>query len=172
MADSIIIRHAEKSDVPQFKELYEGPHIVRQTLQLPHPILEVWEQRAESWGKTQFMLAAIADKLLVGHLGIGIQTNPRRRHSASIGLAVHERFLRKGFGSKLMAAGLEMCDDWLNVRRIELIVYTDNEPAIALYKKFCFSIEGEMKCFAFRDGAFVDAYQMARVKTEHETHPE
>jgi len=45
-----------------------------------------------------------------------------------------------------------------------LEVYTDNEPAIRLYKKFGFVVEGTLKQFAFRDGQFVDVHTMARLR--------
>ena len=37
-------------------------------------------------------------------------------------------------------------------------------PAIALYKRHGFETEGTHREFAFRGGAFVDAYAMARIK--------
>jgi putative acetyltransferase len=40
----------------------------------------------------------------------------------------------------------------------------DNAPAIALYKRNGFEIEGTHRDFAFRGGSFVDAYAMARIK--------
>jgi L-phenylalanine/L-methionine N-acetyltransferase len=52
----------------------------------------------------------------------------------------------------------------LRVRRLELAVYVDNAPAIALYKKFGFAVEGTRRAAAFRDGAFVDDYVMARLR--------
>ena len=55
-------------------------------------------------------------------------------------------------------------EKWLNLARIELTVFTDNEAAIALYRKFGFEIEGTLRKYAFRDGEFVDAYAMARIK--------
>jgi putative acetyltransferase len=48
--------------------------------------------------------------------------------------------------------------------RLELTLYTDNEPALRLYKKLGFDIEGTHRRYAFRDGAYVDAYTMARVR--------
>jgi putative acetyltransferase len=42
-------------------------------------------------------------------------------------------------------------------------VYTDNEPAIARYKKFGFSVEGTLRQYAFRDGQFADVHVMARL---------
>ncbi len=59
---------------------------------------------------------------------------------------------------------IEIADDWLNLRRIELTVYVDNARAIALYERHGFEIEGTHRDYAFRGGAFVDAYAMARVK--------
>ena len=69
----------------------------------------------------------------------------------------------KGVGSALMRAALEVADRWLELSRLELTVYTDNAPAIRLYEKFGFVREGTHKRYAFRDGAFVDAYAMARL---------
>jgi putative acetyltransferase len=40
----------------------------------------------------------------------------------------------------------------------------DNAAGIALYEKFGFEIEGTHRRFAFRDGEYVDAYSMARLK--------
>jgi L-phenylalanine/L-methionine N-acetyltransferase len=63
-----------------------------------------------------------------------------------------------------MQAVVDLADRWLNLTRIELTVFTDNEAAIALYRKFKFEIEGTLRKYAFRDGTFVDAYMMARIK--------
>ena len=39
-----------------------------------------------------------------------------------------------------------------------------NDMGIALYKKFGFEMEGTHRRYAFRNGGFVDAYSMARVR--------
>ena len=70
----------------------------------------------------------------------------------------------KGVGTAMMRAVIDLADKWLNLARIELTVFTDNESAIALYRKFGFEIEGTHRKYAFRDGDFVDAYAMARIK--------
>ena len=49
-------------------------------------------------------------------------------------------------------------------RRIELEVWTDNAPAIHMYDKFGFVIEGTGRQYARRAGALVDAYFMARLR--------
>jgi L-phenylalanine/L-methionine N-acetyltransferase len=55
-------------------------------------------------------------------------------------------------------------DNWLNLTRVELSVYTDNTAGVALYKKFGFEVEGTHRRYAFRNGQYVDAYSMARIR--------
>jgi putative acetyltransferase len=59
---------------------------------------------------------------------------------------------------------LDIADNWLNLHRLELQVYTDNERAINLYKKFGFEIEGTLRDYAYGDGHYLDAYEMARLR--------
>ncbi len=100
-----------------------------------------------------------------GQLNISVNKSVHRKHSAGIGLVVGHAYLKKGVGSRLMKAGLELEDLWLNVKRLELSVYSDNEAAIELYKKFGFDTEGVMKAYAFRNGRYVDAIRMSRIAT-------
>ena len=64
----------------------------------------------------------------------------------------------------MMKACLDLADNWLDLRRLDLRVYVDNAPAIALYKKFGFEIEGTHRRFALRNGEYVDAHVMARLR--------
>jgi L-phenylalanine/L-methionine N-acetyltransferase len=90
--------------------------------------------------------------------------SPRRAHAMHLGMTVHKDFQGKGVGTALMQALVDLADKWLNVFRLELTVYTDNERAIALYRKFGFEIEGTHKAYGLRAGQYVDTYSMARVK--------
>jgi putative acetyltransferase len=79
-------------------------------------------------------------------------------------MGVHDEWQGKGVGKALMRAGLDLADKWLNLTRLELEVYTDNEPAIRLYEQFGFECEGTLRQHAFRDGSYVDSYMMARLR--------
>ena len=81
-------------------------------------------------------------------------------------MAVRDDWQGRGAGSALLQAAVDFADKWLNLSRLELDVYTDNQPAIALYKKFGFVIEGTHHRFAYRDGGYVDAYMMARLRQD------
>jgi GNAT superfamily N-acetyltransferase len=76
---------------------------------------------------------------------------------------VHDDFRQRGIGTALLAAVVEVADRWLGLKRLQLTVYADNEPAIRLYRKFGFEKEGRLRAFAFRDGVYVDALAIARL---------
>jgi putative acetyltransferase len=79
-------------------------------------------------------------------------------------MAVRDDMIGQGIGSALMKANIDLADNYLQVTRFYLEVWSDNEPAINLYQKFGFEIEGTNVNFGFRDGKFADAYTMARIK--------
>jgi L-phenylalanine/L-methionine N-acetyltransferase len=77
---------------------------------------------------------------------------------------VRDDWQGRGVGTALMEACLDLADNWLNLSRLDLRVFVDNAPAIALYERFGFEIEGAHKRFAYRDGEYVDAHVMARLR--------
>lgn len=158
----ITIRHAEPADAPALRDLYAMPNAQAGTLQLPYPTLGVWQKRLES-GSVVALVAEV-DGLLVGQLSLHMEPNPRRKHVACIGMGVRDDWAGKGVGSALLGAALVMADNWLNLQRVELTVYTDNQGALALYRKFGFVEEGLARGYAFRQGEYVDALYMARIR--------
>lgn len=162
----IKIRRAEPSDAEAMRKIFEQPNVIRGTLQLPFPSTENWRKRLAEPTDGAYNLLACVDDEVVGQLGLYTFPNyPRRRHVGQIGMAVRDDWQGKGVGSALMQAMTELADKWLNLTRIELEVYTDNESAIHLYKKFGFVVEGTQHHFAYRDGEFVDVYAMARLRS-------
>lgn len=132
---------------------------------MPFPSAELWRKRLAEPPEGTFNLVACAENEIVGQLGLHTFPNhPRRRHAGQIGMAVRDDWQGKGAGTALMQAAIDLSDKWLNLMRLELDVYTDNEPAIRLYKKFGFVIEGTLVNYAYRDGQYVDTYTMARLR--------
>lgn len=159
----IKIRKAEASDAKAVKEIYECKNAHSSTLQLPHPSLTLWEKRLSNIPDNVYAYVAIINNEIVGNLGFELATNARRRHVAYFGMGVKDNVQGNGVGSALLQTAIDLADNWVNIKRIELTVYSDNERAINLYKKFGFVIEGEAKSYAFRNGKYVDAYYMARI---------
>ena len=159
------VRHAEPDDYEAVHRIMSGPRAAAGTLQLPLQPAEAWRKRLADPPEGLFLLVACVEGEIVGNLGLETSPNrPRMRHVGSIGMAVRGDWQGKGVGTALMRSALDLADNWLNLTRIELRVYVDNPAALALYKRFGFEIEGTHRRMAFRDGGYVDAYSMARIK--------
>ncbi|CAG0936919.1 phosphinothricin acetyltransferase [Thermoflexales bacterium] len=162
---NLTIRRVEPSDYAAVHKIFSGPQAVWGTLQLPFPSSEMWRQRLAEPPEGLHSLVACVDGEVIGQLGLHtFPSRPRRRHVGQIGMAVRDDWQGKGVGTALLQAAIDLADKWLNLSRLELEVYTDNEPAVKLYQKFGFKIEGTAVQHAFRAGQFVDSYLMARLR--------
>lgn len=161
----ITIRHSTPDDAAALVRIFTGRRALLGTMQIPYTSEEARRKRLSELAPGTYSLVAEVEAEVVGQLTLHTYPNsPRRRHSGDLGMAVHDDWQGQGVGTALMAACLELADNWLNLSRVELTVYTDNEPAIRLYTKFGFEIEGTLRRYGFRDGRFVDAYIMGRLR--------
>ncbi|GAA4869675.1 GNAT family N-acetyltransferase [Luteimonas vadosa] len=164
MTATITVRRAEPEDYPAVRRIYDAPLAQADTLQLPFPSLDLWRARMQSVDGNSHLLVAECGDELVGQLGLQVSTNPRRRHVGDLGMGVRDDWRGRGVGTALLEAALVLADGWLQLRRIELQVYARNAAAIALYEKHGFEQEGLLRDYAYRDGTYVDALAMARVR--------
>lgn len=158
----ITIRAAEPEDAPAIFEIISGEKVQHGTLQLPYQSLSAWRERLATERPGFYRLVADLDGTAVGYAGLHVADSPRRRHVGEIGMMVRDDVQGKGVGAALLDALLNLADNWLGLRRIELDVYTDNAAGIHLYESRGFAIEGTRRGFAFCDGDYVDAYCMGR----------
>jgi L-phenylalanine/L-methionine N-acetyltransferase len=164
-ADSgdIVIRAARPIDCEGIAALGNMPGYRWGTLRVPYQTPEAARKWLETMAPGNISLVVEKDGRIIGNGGFE-HLQGRRSHVAYLGMGLHDDFHGRGIGTRLLRELIEIADDWLNLRRIELTVYVDNAPAIALYKRNGFEIEGTHRDFAFRGGVFVDAYAMARIK--------
>ena len=161
--EDIVIRAFEPSDLPDLTEAWNQPLAYTSTLQLPYTSLDARQKRSATLGPEVTRLVAVIGGKAIGMLGLERFPN-RRSHVGSFGMAVHDAYAGRGAGSALLAACVDLADNWLNLRRLELSVYADNGRAIALYERFGFEREGLMRAYAWRNGRHVDAVAMARLR--------
>jgi putative acetyltransferase len=161
----IVIRRAEPRDFEGVARTFQDESVYSGTLQTPFTSLEHWRKRLAEAPEGDYLLVACAGEEVVAHAGLHpLGKSPRRAHAMALGMGVVKAWQGQGVGSALMAALVDLADNWLNVFRLELTVYVDNERAIALYRKFGFETEGTHRCYALREGQYVDAYAMARIR--------
>jgi putative acetyltransferase len=162
----IVIRRVEPRDAEALQAIYSQPLAMWGTLQLPFPGVEMWRKRLAEFPPDDYMVVAEVDGELVGNAGLhSMGRSARRRHVGYIGMAVRDDWQGKGVGTALMAAIVDLADNWIGYRRLELTVYVDNAAALALYRKFGFELEGTLRDYSYRNGQYVDAYTMARLRT-------
>ena len=145
--------------------LMSDPQVFAGLLQTPYPSVEGWRKHLEQQAEQNdgLHLLAIDNGEVIASGGIhSVSARVRRRHAAGLGICVARERQKQGVGSELMRRLLDWSDNWAGYLRIELNVYTDNERAIALYRRFGFELEGTHRAHALRDGVYVDTYAMAR----------
>ena len=163
---TIMVRRTQPDDAEAFAATLAGSRAVWGTMQLPFPSAAEWRQQLESNGDEIISLVACvgaADGEVVGNLALLPEQHPRRRHVASFGMAVRDDWQGRGVGTTLLAAAMDLTDNWVQVTRVELDVYPDNEPAVRLYTACGFEVEGTARGAVFRDGEYVDILKMARI---------
>lgn len=86
----------------------------------------------------------------------------RNAHSVTIGIGVMQAYQHRGLGTQLF----ERMETWAwerKIRRLELLVAATNKPAIGLYRKMGFQIEGTKRDSYRMNGEFINEYLMAKL---------
>ena len=81
-------------------------------------------------------------------------------HCGRLGMGVHKSFRRLGLGTRLIERTISRAKG-RGLERIELEVLASNTPAIKLYEKVGFVVEGVKKRARKLDGAYDDLVEMA-----------
>lgn len=161
---NVRVRPQHPDDAADVHEILRHPAVGRTTLQIPSLERSVAEERVSNPQKNIHRQVAELDGKVIGGISLYRSENARRAHSASISMGVHPDYWGRGVGSALMEAVLDLADNWLNLKRLELDVNTDNPAGVRLYKKFGFEIEGTRRFHVYGDGRWADSYFMARIK--------
>jgi RimJ/RimL family protein N-acetyltransferase len=108
------------------------------------------------------IVAAHAERALVGYVEAERGQFRRNRHSATLALGVLQAYHGQGIARRLLQA-LEGWAEASDVQRLELTVMVHNHAAYALYTRMGFTVEGRRQRSLMVDGAFVDEYSMAKL---------
>ena len=109
------------------------------------------------------MMVALAGGKVVGWCDVRREFFPSRAHRGTLGMGLLPEWRGRGLGQRLLEATLAQARR-SGFKRIELDVYADNLPAIALYEKAGFVREGLLRDATLIDGVFRDAILMAIVE--------
>lgn len=164
----LVVRLAQERDIPGLIGLINRL-AVEATLLFVMPIdpvsgaddLRQFLQVTVTSGNNAVLVATVGEQL-VGLATATAGAHPAKRATVEIGIGILEAYRGRGIGRALMA-GVE---DWARIagiHRLQLPVVCTNEPAIALYRKSGFSIEGTLRESARVDCRYVDQYMMSKL---------
>ncbi|HIP70062.1 MAG TPA: GNAT family N-acetyltransferase [Anaerolineae bacterium] len=168
--DQLVIRPIRPEDAEDQYATVTDPRVTANLIQLPSMEFSQTEEWIEKAKPGVHRLVADLNGRSIGSINIRQFQHPRMHHAGSIGLMVNPEFWGQGVGSALMTAVLNLADNWLNLFRVELTVYTHNKVAIHLYEKFGFAPEGVQRKLVFGNGRYFDAFVMARLRYQ-DTYP-
>lgn len=165
----IAVRHAVPEDRPAVHEIFQQAHVLAGTQRLPYAAPAVIQARlAPKPGLIQLVAEVPVEAAgrVVGFAElITYPDHPRHHHVAELNMiAVHEDWQGQGIGRRLMTAITDLADNWLQLRRVQLIAWTNNEHALRLFADFGFELEGIMPEFTFYKGRYIDGQMMSRLK--------
>lgn len=108
------------------------------------------------------VVVAVEEGAIVGHAGLAPMGLRRIAHVVRLDLCVHLGHWRRGHGRAMLSHLVEWARDHPDVHKIELLVRSTNAPAVALYERAGFRLEGRLvDRIRLADGTFVDDLSMA-----------
>ncbi|MBK7844129.1 MAG: GNAT family N-acetyltransferase [Bdellovibrionales bacterium] len=165
----IIVRSATKQDAPAILDLSKGV-IGEEVYQLTSGAeFKMTIDAEEKWieshlsNPNHIILVAEMNSKIVGLLDFSNGHRHRIAHTGEFGMSVEKSVRDQGIGSLLLQVLIEWATQNKTIEKIGLNVHSNNERAIALYKKMGFEIEGVRKRdLKYGDGQYIDTTVMGR----------
>lgn len=171
-----LIRNGEKADAPALVRYMS--RVNRETTFLSmeagefekiYPVEREAQLLAE-WAEAGYhlnLLALTGEGEIAGCCNCAYSMEKQRyRHRASLGLSVRQDYWRQGLGRRL----LEIQEGWCRsqgITKLCLEVDTSNTPALGLYLRMGFEVEGTLRREVhMADGSYRDLYIMAKFLDE------
>lgn len=161
--DGILIRPVRLEDAQALWRIARQEGVIETTMALPSLRLEQRARSLSDLGENDHYMVAEKAGQVVGVAGLTVGTG-RLRHSGHLFVYVAVENQGQGIGTRLLQALLDLADQWLLLRRVELTVLAENEGAKRLYERLGFVVEGRRKMSVISRGELKDEWLMARYR--------
>jgi putative acetyltransferase len=124
--------------------------------------IEGWTSNIE-YDEVLAIVAVVEEKNEQRIVGVAsLNFNPQEvfKHKADLGITVHDNYQNMGIGTALLNHLLDIAR-MKKLRKVWLLVNTDNDKAVHMYKKAGFEIEGKLCKEIYFKGKYGDEYRMA-----------
>jgi RimJ/RimL family protein N-acetyltransferase len=104
------------------------------------------------------------DGRVIGELDCGAGSHRRLAHRARFGVSIDKHVRGQGLGRALIQAMLDWAAAHPVIEKVVLGVFAENEPAVALYRRMGFVVEGRrVREFKLGPGRYADDLIMAKM---------
>ena len=161
----------KKEDLPAIARWQQNTDFMRFFDAMPaypksEQALEEWLQaRHKAHDAFLFAVRPVDGEALIGYLELDDILWAHRVGWVSIAIG-DPSYWGQGYGTEAMRLLLHFGFDELNLRRVQLTVFSYNERALALYEKLGFEREGTFREFLQRDGRLYDMYLYGLLRRE------
>lgn len=162
----MIIREIKKEDSENFLKFLktldnESSFMLYEPLERKTTVLEM-ENNIDSTISSGSIIYILEEEEICGYVLASRGRANKNKHSAYIVIGILEKTCNKGYGRKL----LTKIEQWAKINmvtRLELTVMENNKPALALYKKMGYEIEGRKVNSLKMKGEFVNEFYMGKI---------
>lgn len=165
----VVLRSGKKSDAAAILNLARaviGEEIFQLTSSAEFKLtVEDEEKWIESHlsNENHLILLAEVDSRIVGLLDFTNGHRQRIAHTGEFGMSVEKSFRDQGLGALLIQGLIHWATNNKVIEKINLNVHSNNERAIALYKKMGFLVEGIRKRdLKYENAMYIDTIVMGR----------
>lgn len=171
-APGLTIRGLRGDDWESLFPLWNMEEVLLNSLHLPYIGEDVFRDRINTPAAgTHVLIAEVSQpsgrKQVAGAAWLSVQRD-RRRHMARLTHIMHPDYAGGDVEYGLLRAALNLADNWLGLRRVEINVFTNQSAA--MYEQLGFVTEATMHRAALRAGVYHDVYLMARLYAGREQH--
>lgn len=164
----LILRNATEDDAEMLIEYLKTTNgETRFLIKEPEEVTMTLEQekafiQKQNEAEGNIMLLGFLDGQFVGNCALNGFGRFRFRHRASLGIALYQKFTGMGIGKAMLETIIGLAKE-MGYEQLELEVVSNNERAIALYKKMGFEICGTTpNAMKYKDGTYADEHKMVK----------
>jgi len=171
--NSIYIRKLEKSDLPRTLKWMNNSDI-KKYININKPITEESQKEwftslynSKNPSNVVFAIYLNSNKNHIGNVNLSMIDYDNRNARLAIFIADEDKRGR-GYGTVAIEKVLEFGFGKLKLNKVYLKVDVKNLPAVRMYKKIGFKIEGILKKHDYSEDGFIDKYTLGILKSEFE----
>ena len=166
----IRLRAYEPEDESKLYEWYNDPEVTRH-LMLRYPLSHATERdfieqmKQPGHNNAHFAVVRKENGELIGGTGLAVP-HPEIREGV-LGISIgNKSFWDQGYGTDTMRTLCRFGFEMMNLHRIELEVYAENERARKVYERVGFRVEGTRRDAIFKYGRYQDIVVMGLLEGE------